>query len=192
MEEKKEKKKGIVLKEILYVIIILLVVSVAKVKGAEFADKIFTKNDEKKSTIVSTVEQTKTYSAGGLSITLPSHYIQIFDDLGDFTGACDSEDSSVLWDHESFDLIVNAGFDPEDFTVEDYISLLAQTAPNSSALQYDNGLPYITYESNGLGYCATVYKGSDAFWVVNQVCPNEFISVFLPAFLERAHTVYVR
>ncbi len=108
----------------------------------------------------------KTFKKDGLEITLTSSFKET--KIENYTVCYDSKKVAVYVLKESFSLL--AGF--EDKTLAEYGEMLrtANASRNPGVLKTEEGLTYFEYtfrnENVDFKYFTVVYKGSDAFWMV--------------------------
>ncbi len=133
------------------------------------------------------------FSSNGITITLTKAFEEKNND--GYTVCYDSEDSAVFILKESYSL------KPEfkDMTLEKYAESIYEknSGKNPTPITQNDGLTYIEYEfSNGEGgasfkYFVAMYKGVDAFWLVQFVCDVDIYSEYFPHFVKWAKTVNV-
>ncbi len=109
------------------------------------------------------------FTAAGLTITLTDAFAEK-DHMG-FTAIYLSEDLACMTLKEPFTHFENTDYSAES-TLAEYASLvwLANELPGTLGLQETDGLTWFTYDIDVSGttnrYRTYVFKGSDAFWLV--------------------------
>ena len=113
----------------------------------------------------------KAFSTSGMTITLTSNFKETT--LNGYTVAYDSTKVAVFVLKENFSLL--EGF--EDYSLEQYGEILRQNneSKNPSELKEIDNITYFEYQFHNTEldkdykYFTTVYKSSDAFWMI-QFC----------------------
>ena len=116
----------------------------------------------------------KTFSSSGMEITLTSEFTQ--KSMANYTVCYESPNSAVLVLKESFSLMDGS----EDMTLAEYGEMVrnSNSSHSPSSLSTANGITYFEYsylnqsENITYRYYTTVHKGSDAFWLIQFVCPD--------------------
>lgn len=132
----------------------------------------------------------ETYTIEDMQITLTDKFEETF--FEGYTAVYDSKDVAVFMIKEEFEL-----FDDFDFyTVKEYGNLVLETNgfDSSVKLQTYDGLTYFEYEAQNdenetYTYFAVLYKGTDAFWVVEFVTLTENYEEHRKTFIEWAKSV---
>ena len=100
-------------------------------------------------------------------------------------------DSIVVMLKEEFTLFEEAGY--EDMTLSEYADLVIQANSLSAERKEEEGLTCFTYEKEQNGknfeYYATVFKGPDAYWLIQFACETKNFDDFLPDFQKWAKSV---
>lgn len=117
----------------------------------------------------------KTFSCEGLQITLTKAFSEMKDAAG-FTMGYASKDAVVLGLKESFSLMEGL----ENYTLQEYGQLVLQAngMTDRSLLEKD-GITYFTYDYDNTEvneqyrYVSCLYKGTDAFWLVQFAVETE-------------------
>ncbi len=133
----------------------------------------------------------KTFSAEGMQITLTDDFKEFATEP--FTMCFDSKNAAVLTLREPFSIAEGFG----DCTLEEYGNLVitANGHEPTSTLQHGEAYSYYTYdflnpEQNiTYSYLTTLFKSSDAFWIIQFATPKENMEEYLPTFFEWANTV---
>ena len=133
------------------------------------------------------------FSSDGITITLTKAFKEkIYEG---YTVCYDSKDVAVFILKESYSLNENY----KDMTVERYAYSVRNAISDKKPTQVTrkDGLVYMEYEFNNEGsgtvfkYFAAMYKGVDAFWLVQFACDTEAYSEYFPYFVQWAKTVNV-
>lgn len=140
------------------------------------------------STVLSEPEE-KQFSKEGATITLTDEFTE--KDLVSQTAYYESMDSIVVMLKEEFTLFEEAGY--EDMTLSEYADLVIQANSLSAERKEEEGLTCFTYEKEQNGknfeYYATVFKGPDAYWLIQFACETKNFDDFLPDFQKWANSV---
>ncbi len=107
----------------------------------------------------------KTFTKAGLSLTLTDDFSEFEADGYDV--AYESRSEAVLVLKESFDSAPGV----EDITLEEYADLVLEANGQNEELKSENGMIYYEYDARGeknveFHYTVCLYKGPDAFWIV--------------------------
>ena len=112
-------------------------------------------------------ESPKTFTKGGMSITLTNRYKEA--KLEGQTVAYDSKKIAVFALKEEFTLFEGTKYG-KDSSLEDYANLVITANDVTASVNTENGLTSFTYTGeNGkqkFTYFATVFKSEDAFWLI--------------------------
>lgn len=119
--------------------------------------------------------ETKVFSVDDFHIALTTDFTEF--DVEGFERAMDSEHVALLILQEEFTLMEGFG----DYTLEEYGELVLSNNPKAkdSKLSTKNGVMYFEYESVNMEdgknyrYIVTMYKGPDAFWMVQYIVHAE-------------------
>ncbi len=137
----------------------------------------------------------KTFSKSGISITLTDEFYE--KDYISYTVYLESPDALVAVVKEDFSLFTEIGIST-DISLKDYaeMAILAnQFNDIASDIVEEDGLTYYTYESEEDGdtyyYACYVFRGTDAYWLVNMACFADRKDDFQPKFNEWAKSVVV-
>ena len=133
------------------------------------------------------------FSTDGITITLTKSFKEKF--YEGYTVCYDSKDVAVFVIKDSYSL--NKSF--ENMTIEGYANFARNTISERNPTQVikNNGLIYFEYEFSNeesgkvFKYFAAVYKGVDAFWLVQFACDVDAYSEYFPYFVQWAKTVNV-
>lgn len=138
---------------------------------------------------------TKEYSKSGLTVTLPTDFVE--KDIVTYTYTLQSADVIMTAVKEEFSLFEALGIDTDEVTLVDYASLVVETngLPSDTKISESNGLTTFTYQNDANGktyfYYASVFKGSDAFWLVQFGCDANNKDKFQSTFVDYTKTVVV-
>ena len=106
----------------------------------------------------------KTFSSNGMQITLTDEFRK--QSAAGYTAGFGSKDVAVLVLKEGFTL--QEGFD--QLSLKEYGNLVLQNKGKNTTLKTENGVTYFEYDgTNGndtYHYIATIFKGPDAFWLI--------------------------
>lgn len=133
----------------------------------------------------------KEFSAEGMTITLTAAFDEA--EYAGFTQCYESNEVAIMALKEKFTLLPGA----EDYSVEEYGQLVLQgNSMKDTALKTKDGVVYFTYTSEVADgstyfYFAAVYKGSDAFWLIQFAAPESLRDTYEPQFLQWAGSVTV-
>lgn len=131
----------------------------------------------------------KTFAKAGLSITLTDEFNE--KDQRSYTACYDSAHVAVFVLKEEFTLLQGL----EDASLDDYCALVIENNNKDSAIQKEGGLTYFVFEFSANGkeytYFCPVFKGSDAFWLVQFSCVTSEYNDYLEKFIAWANTVEV-
>ena len=133
----------------------------------------------------------KIFSSHGMSITLPGDFKET--DISGYTQCYDGGKAAILTLKEDFTLAEGFG----DLTLEEYGALVLQSNAQRtpSALQNTDGILWFDYTftnpENGVTYYyyTTMYKGSDAFWMVQFFTEASLSDIYTPLFQQWAQSV---
>lgn len=139
----------------------------------------------------SSAEEPKTFEAQGLQITLTDAFAEM--DVNGYTACYSSSDTAVFVLREDFSLMEGFG----DLSLDAYGAMvLANNGFDQSVtLQEEDGLAFFGYvytnPDNGENYyyCCNLFKGPDAFWMVQFSVPAEIARESIPVFKQWAKTV---
>ena len=132
-------------------------------------------------------EEDKVFQKDGIQITLTDAFSES-DETGDFLYAFGSKKAAVLISREDY-------AEAEDFPLEEYAELLAESAPVTPKpeVQKENGLIYLQYtvevEGKNTCYFVPVYQTKGAFWIVNFACRDVLYEKLRPSFEKWASSV---
>ena len=140
---------------------------------------------------------TKEYTSdAGITLTLPSDFVE--KDVVNYTYTLANLEVTMMALKEEFTLYQNAGISPDTVSLKDYASLVitANKLPEDTEISESDGLTSFTYENDANGktyfYYATVFKGSDAFWLVQFGCDSKNQDEYKTTFVDYAKTVVVK
>ena len=115
------------------------------------------------------------FTVDGMNITLHSHFERF--EADGFNAGFESEDLAVLVLKEKFTLMAGLA----DYSLEDYSKLVLGNNKNvnPSELKSEQNFMYFEYDKANTGsaatfhYIVTMYKGTDAFWMIQYIIPAE-------------------
>ena len=116
----------------------------------------------------------KEFEKSGLTITLTEDFYE--KDHVSFTAAYDSSEVAVFTLKEEFKLLSGSS----NLSLDEYAKLVIRNNNLTVDTKTKDDLTYFVFEkeANGkdLTYYAFVYKGSDAFWLVQMACERDDVS----------------
>lgn len=131
----------------------------------------------------------KDFSKSGATITLTEQFTE--KDLISQTAYYESRKAIVTMLKEEYSMFRNTEY--EDMTLTQYAKLVIQVNGLSGKVSEENGLTYFTYEKSTNGkdfkYYATVFKGPDAYWLIQFACETENFTEYQPEFQKWAKSV---
>lgn len=108
--------------------------------------------------------QEKTFTKSGMSITLTDKFYE--KDVVNYTATYGSTDVAIMALKEEFSLLEGL----ENLSLEDYAQLVIENNKKDISVEKKDGLTYFLYEAEANGktysYFSCVYKGTDAFWLI--------------------------
>lgn len=111
----------------------------------------------------------KVFSRAGLTITLTDRFTDVTGTEGteQFTVSYGSEADRVgiLALKEEFSIFEAAGIST-DISLSEYAQMVIDGNGQNCRVEQNDGLTYFTYDNNGFTYYSVVYRGSDAFWLI--------------------------
>jgi len=133
----------------------------------------------------------KEFTSNGMTITLTDGFKKT--NYEGYTVCYDSKDVAVFVLKESFSLQEGLS----DMSVDDYAELVksANASKKPSAISKKNGLTSMEYkflneeENQTYRYYSAMFKGPDAFWLVQFACKEELYDAKKDTFIEWAKTV---
>lgn len=136
-------------------------------------------------------KEAKHFSENGMEITLTREFRKV--QMDGFEASFTSKKAAVFAIKEEFDLVEGFG----DLTVEEYGELVIEGngMEVGSKVKNDIGFPYFEYtrENEKLKcdyhYFAVLFKGEDAFWMVQFAVPEADITEYRPLFIDWAKTI---
>ena len=107
----------------------------------------------------------KDFSVNGMSITLTDDFKK--ENASGFTAGYGTKNVAVLLLEEKFTL--QAGFG--DLSLQEYAKLVLDNSGHAAQIKTENGVTYFEYDATGgngkmFHYIAAMYKGPDAFWLI--------------------------
>lgn len=136
----------------------------------------------------------KEFLKAGLAITLNTNFSE--SDAGDYTAIYESnkDNAVVIILKEDFSLFEIAGIST-DISLNEYAQLTVDASGKNSIVEAKDGLTYFTHESTVDGvkysYLAVVYRGSDAYWLVQFSTYSKDFDGLVDTFTKWAKTVSV-
>ena len=137
----------------------------------------------------------KEFSGEGLTITLTDNFRTA--EIEGYTLCYDSFDVAVYALKENFEVFENAGLD--NVTLDDYKGYVLDANSKYSPKEDNSfdGLTVLRYESyieakkTNFTYFVSLYKGTDAFWIVNFMCLESDRDTYQPLFELWSSTIEV-
>jgi len=137
-------------------------------------------------------EKEETFTKAGLTITLTDKFGE--KDMAAYTAYYESRQAVVFTLKEEFSLFEQAGISSE-MSLDEYVKVVSDANNKSYIAKEKDGLTYFEFNQtiNGkdFSYFAVVYRGDDAYWLVQFACENKNYSEFSEKFVEWAKTVVV-
>lgn len=135
--------------------------------------------------------QPKEFSSSGITLTLTNAFKE--NTQAGYTVCYDSAKAAVFILKESFS--IQAGI--ENMTLDEYAELVRQSnaSKSPSAIETQDGFRTMEYdflnetENQTYSYYCTMFKGPDAFWLVQFACKKGDYDSYKETFLEWAKTV---
>lgn len=116
----------------------------------------------------------KEFSKAGMTITLTSDFIE--KEIASQTAYYESQKHIVMVLKEEFTIFESIGIST-DISVKEYAKLVIDNNLMTSEVEEKDGLTYFKYEKTINGkqssYFATVFKSSDAFWLIQFACESK-------------------
>ncbi len=139
--------------------------------------------------------QEKVFDTGaGLTITLPGNFQEENDASTGATACYMTNNAGVLILKDTFEDLEDAGFS-SDMTLDEYGQIVIEANSLTMDLQEADGIKYFTYEDGDEGqqltHYATVFEGSDAFWLVQFFCLSDQYENLQSDFQEWAKTIQI-
>ena len=138
-----------------------------------------------------TGESAKKFTSNGMSIVLTDAFTECT--LEGYTVCYDSKEAGVFVLKEPFSL--RAGF--SDLSIDDYAELVydANASKSPSKISKEGGLTSMEYsflneeENQTYRYYTTVFKTSDAFWLIQFACKQEDYDAKRHTFIDWAKSI---
>lgn len=135
--------------------------------------------------------EAKTFTCEGMSVTLTKGFRK--KSVSGFTVGYNSGQAGVLALREAFTSIT----DGASMSLEDYAQLVLnnnrQRVSIDDGIKQSDGLTYMEYiatsDNREYSYFVTMFKGSDAFWLVQFFCKSTEYTEYRPYFINWAKTV---
>ncbi|MBQ2324778.1 MAG: hypothetical protein II377_00870 [Clostridia bacterium] len=133
----------------------------------------------------------KAYTIEDMTITLTDSFMHMKALAPNFTDCYGATDVTAIFLKETFASLEATG--DEDLDVYAEAVRESNTASDMTAVLHEDGVTYLEYtaESDGdtFKYFAAVFKGSDAFWLVQFACDVEEYDGYKSYFISWAKTV---
>ena len=133
----------------------------------------------------------KDFSKAGMTITLTDQFTE--QENVSQTVYYVSLTSIVTGLKEETKIFEDAGYG--SLTLKEYAELVIKGNSLNSQVSEKDGLTYFTYEKSVSGkdykYYATVFKGADAFWLIQFGCEQKNFDKYQPDYVKWAKTVQV-
>lgn len=135
--------------------------------------------------------KTEEFSSKGISITLTKAFKEA--EFSGYTVCFDSPEIAVFTLKEEFSAFESFG----DISLSEYAQFVLEANKSKSAKEVleSDGLTYLEYEfhndseNKDYGYFVTMFKGPDAFWLVQFACEKSLYENNKPYFIKWAKTV---
>jgi len=140
-----------------------------------------------------TGEKEKTFSKAGMSIVLTDKFVE--KDIASQTAYFESTEALVTALKEDFPGFESADVDAASMDLAEYANLVLENNRLSSTVETKDGLTCFEYEKTVSGknftYFATVFKGEDAFWLIQFACETQNYKGYSDKFVKWAKGVKV-
>lgn len=137
-------------------------------------------------------EKEKIFTKTGMTIALTEAFTE--KEHAALTAYYESQKLIVTVLKEDFTALRSVGLS-SDLTLAEYAGLVIAANSIDSEAQEQDGLMFFTYDREAAGefytYFASVYKGSDAFWLVRFSCESNDYDALKEQIVKFAHTVKV-
>lgn len=133
----------------------------------------------------------KTYTVEEMTITLTDAFMHMASLAPDFTDCYGATDVTAIFLKETFESLDATG----DESVDVYAEAVRESnsASDMSDIFHEDGVTYVEYTAENDGetfkYFAAMYKGSDAFWLVQFACDESAYEEYKPYFIDWAKSV---
>jgi hypothetical protein len=138
------------------------------------------------------VGEPKTFSKAGLSITLTDNFRE--EKMDEFTATYESRKVAVLIIKEEFEIFRQGGLS-SSMSLNEYIRTINKANNTNHIAKEKDDLTYFEYTeivgSKNFSYFAVVFRGGDAYWLVQFACETKNYGDMLEQFFEWANTVEV-
>ena len=108
----------------------------------------------------------KTFTASGMTIELTEDFTE--KDMLGFTAVYQSEDVFVFALKEEFDIL------GDEMNVDEYAELVLEANQMDADVEHEGEHTYFTFDKTVSGkdmtYTAVLYKGEDAYWMIQFAC----------------------
>lgn len=129
----------------------------------------------------------KTFTTNGLTIELTDDFTE--ETMDGFTAAFQSKDVFVFALKESFNVLGS------DMNLDEYAQLVLDANTMEAEIQHESEQTFFTFEKSVSGkdmtYTAVVYKGEDAYWMIQFACLTSDYAKLKDTILGYAATVEV-
>lgn len=128
----------------------------------------------------------KDFTKAGLTITLTEAFVE--KEHISFTSVYESPSIAVVVLKEEFSIVGG-----DDYTLFEYADLVIDANNLDAISDFYQGLVYFSYETSANGkdysYTATVFQGSDAYWLVQFGCETDKVADLIDTIFSYAQTV---
>ena len=127
------------------------------------------------------------FSAKGLEVTLTEGFHET--DYDTYTVSYDSSNVAVFALKEEFEFIGTS-----DLTVDEYADIVLGANGIEDKPVTENGVTYVVFEAQyeeSYTYLAAMYKGQDAYWLIQFACKTDNFETLKPELLKYAASVKV-
>ena len=135
----------------------------------------------------------KTFSKIGMSVTLTTDFREKPKD--NYDAYYEAKSANLFIIKEEFSDFVAAGYDPNDISLKDYASLVANASGLDVKVTESEGLTVFEFNETTKGtefyHLAVFYKGTTAFWTFEFACAEKNTKKMTPSFLKWAKSVKV-
>ena len=137
-------------------------------------------------------ERMNTFEKNGMSITLTNDYQE--KPKENITAYYESSKAAVIAEKDDFASINDSGMS-SDISSAEYAELIIESSGLDTPVLEENGLTYFEYsidtDFGSFKYLASIYKSSDAFWLIQFSCQTDIYDSMRSEFFAFAHSVKV-
>ncbi|MCL1822866.1 MAG: hypothetical protein FWG44_01565 [Oscillospiraceae bacterium] len=144
--------------------------------------------------VFSNMSSPKEFSKAGLTITLTDKFDVPKERYPDFDVVYESRTSMMAAIKEDFGTLEYVGI-PSDISLREYAEMVMDANRKSGSVKEKDGLVYFEYTDSNQGqrfsYFATVFRGKDAYWLVQFFCEEKNYDKLQKDFIKWAQSVEV-